>query len=182
MSCPKTLTGIEVSCEGSAGGIKRVLVAPRDSINKPAISSADTIVASAITAVESGVTFVEYKFRPQTGSLTSTSSIDAAIGSSSVESTLSLQFTRMETAKRVAIQQAVSAGSVAICIDYNNKAWYLGFDMPMYASNATAQTGQAISDLNGYTLELQDISFALPYEVEGTEAEINALLTSVPTA
>lgn len=179
MSCPKTLTGIEVSCEGSAGGIKRVLVAPRDYINVPAADN-DEVVASAFTATQSGVTFVEYKFRPQTASMTSTSTIDVAIGSSSIETVLALQFTRMESEKRIAIQQAINAGSCAIVIDYNGKAWFLGYDMPLYATNATAVTGQAIGDLNGYTLELTDTSFALPYPVAGTEAEINALLTEVP--
>lgn len=180
MSCPKTLTGIEVSCEGSAGGIKRVLVAPRDYINLPAPVD-NAIAASAITATQSGVTFVEYKFRPQTGSLTSTSTIDTAIGSSSIESVLSLQFTRMESSKRVAIQQAINAGSVAIVGDYNGNYWLLGYDMPIYATSAVAQSGQAIGDLNGYTLELTDVSFELPYPI-GTESDINALLTSVPTA
>lgn len=185
-TCSATLTAIELSCEGSAGGIKRVLVAPRTSIHKPTPAS-DVIKIGDIKANASGVKFVEYAFRPETGSLTFNSAVDTAIGSSSCTSDLALQFTRMEQTKRVAIQQAINTGSVALVQDFNGAVWYLGYDMPGFASEATGQTGQALSDLNGFTLNLQFKSFELPYMVKGTDGttdatddELDALLTAVP--
>lgn len=182
--CPKTLTGIEVSCEAAAGGIKRVLVAPRESIITPTLTNSEEggkeILADAFKAVEENVAFVEYKFRPQTGSMTSTSTIDTAIGSSSITTVLTLQFTKMEQTKRVAIQQAINTGSAVIVEQYDGTKFFLGYDMPVYATSATAVTGQAIGDLNGYTLELTDVSFELPYIVNASEEELNALKVSVP--
>lgn len=177
MSCPKTLTGIEVSCEANAGGIKRVLVAPKEVIELPVATDETGIAVADIKATEAGVTFKEYKFRPQTGSLTKTANIDAIQGTSSWTNVLALQFSRMETGKRVAIQQAVNTGCVAIVEDFNSNAWLLGYDMPVYASAATGVTGTAIGDFAGYTLELTDTSFALPYGVSGN---LNTLLTELP--
>lgn len=180
--CPKTLTGIEVSCEGSAGGIKRVLVVPREAINIPEPGETTGLIkATEITKKGSdAVAFVEYKFRPQTASMTSSATIDAAIGSSSISTELALQFTKMEQTKRVAIQQAINVGSCAIVEDYNGEKYFLGYDMPMFATSVNAQTGTEIGELNGYNLTLTDVSFALPFHVDATEAELNALLAEVP--
>lgn len=172
--CPSTLTGIEVCCEGSAGGIKRVLVSLKDNvtINEATIKTNNEAAVGTDIVNASGKTFVEYKFRPQTGSMTSTATIDAAIGSSSISTVLSLQFTRMEKAKRIAIQEAINAGSVIIVQDFNGNSWLL---KDCYCTGATGVTGQAVGDLNGYTLEITDVAFEMPYPVSG---DINTLLAA----
>ena len=58
--------------------------------------------------------------------------------------------------------------------DANSKYWYLGYDEPVQASAAAAQTGTARTDGNSYTITLQDTSLKLPYEVD--EAAIATLL------
>jgi hypothetical protein len=52
-----------------------------------------------------------------------------------------------------------------VALDYNGKYWYLGYDYPVSATAATAQTGTAATDLNGYNVTLSDTSAEFPYEV-----------------
>lgn len=179
-NCPTTLNRIDVDCELTAGGIQRFIIAPREVINIPAPNASNMLDASAFTATDSGVHFTEYKFRPQTSSITSTASVDVAIGSASITTEIQLQFTRIDTEKRVALQQLLGTGAIALVQTFDGKWLFCGFNMPIYATNLVQQSGLAISDLNGYTVTLTDISNQLPYFVNATASDIATLLTAVP--
>lgn len=186
-NCPTTLNSIDVNCEMTSGGIKRVIVCPRYSIKQPTLDASamaldpSTILKSA--EVTGDVKFAEYNFRPQTSSITSTATIDPAIGSASVTTEITLQFTKMETEKRVSLQQLIGTGAVVMVETFDNHWLWTGRDMAVYATSLTQESGTAISDLNGYKVTLQDISLELPYFVNITdEAQIKALLTDVPTS
>lgn len=192
-NCPTTLNSIDVNCELTAGGIKRVIVCPRNSIKQPTVDASNmldpsTILKSADVSTGTDVKFAEYKFRPQTSSITSTATVDPAIGSSSVTTEITLQFTKMETEKRVSLQQLIGTGAVIMVQTYDGKWLWCGRDIAVYATSIAQQSGTAISDLNGYTVTLQDISLELPYFVNISEDEamatsqIKALLTNVPAS
>lgn len=171
MSCTVTLSGINTSCAGQRGGIKVVYA-----VNKADVTSV-TVATNQITGItlDTGKTLITYEFRKNTGSLTSTYTIDDATGVKFVTSALALQFSKMETAKRVSFQALVEGETVVICEDCNGKRWFLGYDNAVTATEATAQTGTAGGDLNGYNITLTDESNELPYEVVMSDADWAAL-------
>ncbi len=162
MSCTQTLSGLAKDCAANMGGIVEVLIANFDDVTAVTVSDG---VISAIT-MASSKKFQKYNFAKNTGSLTSTYTIDAASGVKYVTSDLLLQFNRMQTAARVEIT-ALALGDLAVIVkDANGKYWYLGKDEPVNASAGDGQTGTARSDANRYTITLQDESLEMPYEVD----------------
>lgn len=167
MSCVQTLSGLARDCSANMGGIIEALIAPYDDVT--GITVTDGVI-SAIT-MASSKKFKKYNFNKGTGSLTSTYSIDPASGVRYVTSDLLLQFNRMETTKRVEITALAMSDLIVIVKDSNGKYWYLGKDEPVCASASDGQTGTARSDVNRYTITLQDTSTELPFEVSDSIIE-----------
>lgn len=166
MACSlNTLAGIAGSCESNQGGIIEVYINHFDQVEEVTLTS-DKI--TTITLKASGEKFHKYNFKRNTGSLTSTYTIDPANGVSFVTSDLSLVFAKQDTAKRIEISALALDDLVVIVKDANQKYWYLGYNEPVQASAATAQTGTARTDGNNYNITLQDTSLTLPYEVDAS--------------
>ena len=167
MSCNQTLSGLVKDCSPSMGGILEVLLANREDV---ASVEAVTGKISGIT-MEASAKFKKYTFARNTGSLTSTYTIDQASGVKYVTTDLVLQFNRMETTKRVEITALSVNDLVAIVKDANGVYWYLGYDEPVNASAGDGQTGTARGDANRYSITLQDISKEMPMEVDASTIE-----------
>ena len=149
------------------GGILEVLLANREDV---ASVQAETGKISGIT-MEASAKFKKYTFARNTGSMTSTYTIDQASGVKYVTTDLVLQFNRMETTKRVEITALSVNDLVAIVKDANGVYWYLGYDEPVNASAGDGQTGTARGDANRYSITLQDISKEMPMEVDASTIE-----------
>ena len=149
------------------GGILEVLLANREDV---ASVSAETGKISGIM-MEASAKFKRYTFARNTGSMTSTYTIDQASGVKYVTTDLVLQFNRMETTKRVEITALSVNDLVAIVKDANGVYWYLGYDEPVNASAGDGQTGTARGDANRYSITLQDISKEMPMEVDASVIE-----------
>lgn len=162
MPCTQTLSGLVKDCAANMGGIVEVLIANHADVSSVAVSDG---MISTITMAQSAK-FKRYNFAKNTGSLTSTYTLDPASGVKFVTSDLLLQFNRMETAKRVEITALALGDLVVICKDANGKYWYLGKDEPVNASAGDGQTGTARGDANRYTITLQDNSQEMPFEVD----------------
>ena len=164
MACNQTLSGLVKDCSPSMGGITEVLLANREDVSAV---TADSGKISEIT-MASSAKFKRYTFARNTGSMTSTYTIDQASGVRYVTTDLLLQFNRMETAKRVEISALAVNDLVAIVKDANGIYWYLGYDEPVNASAGDGQTGTARGDANRYTITLQANSKEMPMEVDST--------------
>lgn len=163
MSCIQTLSGLAKDCSPSMGGIVEVYIANFGDVTSKAVTDGKI---SAIT-MASSAKFKSYAFPKNTGSLTSTYNV-ADGGNKYVSSDLVLQFSRMETAKRVEIT-ALAVSDLAIIVkDANGKYWYLGYDEAVNLSAGDGQTGTARGDANRYSITLQDNSWEMPYEVDGS--------------
>lgn len=164
MACNQTLSGLVKDCSPSMGGITEVLLANREDVTDV------TAEAGKVTQITMASTakFKRYTFARNTGSMTSTYTIDQASGVRYVTTDLLLQFNRMETAKRVEISALAVNDLVAIVKDANGIYWYLGYDEPVNASAGDGQTGTARGDANRYTITLQDNSKEMPMEVDST--------------
>ena len=164
MPCLQTLSGLARDCSSNMGGILEVLIANADDVTSVTLSEGIISTVSMATSAK----FKRYTFAKNTGSLTSTYTLDPASGVKYVTSELLLQFNRMETQKRVEITALALGDLVCIVKDANGKYWYLGKDEPVNASASDGQTGTARADANRYTITLQDESLEMPYEVDAS--------------
>ena len=170
MPCTQTLSGLVKDCAANMGGIVEVLIANHADVSSVAVSDG---MIGTITMAQSAK-FKRYNFAKNTGSLTSTYTLDPASGVKYVTTDLLLQFNRMETSKRVEITALALGDLAVICKDANGKYWYLGKDEPVNASAGDGQTGTARSDANRYTITLEDNSLEMPFEVDA--AIVDALV------
>lgn len=178
MACKSfALSGIALPCKDNMGGIKEVYITKSSDISGIELNTEKSQV-STITMAE-GAKFKTYKFRKGTANMTSTAASDEAIGNFSVTTELALQFSKMETSKRLEIMALCLEDVVAVALDFNGKYWLMGYDFPVSATAATAQTGTATTDLNGYNITLTDTSAEFPFEIP---AEVMAeLIQAAPT-
>lgn len=164
MPCAQTLSNLFRDCAGSVGGVAAFYYANKDDV------TGVTVTDGIITAIALASSKNFYTLQPpkQTSSLESTWNVDEANGSKYVESTITVVFNRMETAKRVAMQALAEGEFVFIVKDKNGKFWYLGKDDAVTLTGGTVGTGTAYADRNGYSMILSDQSAELPYEVDGS--------------
>jgi hypothetical protein len=164
MACNNvTLIGINAKCDTSAGGIKRVLLAQKEDVTIKTVDEQGVITEITMA---SGKYFVQWLFRKNTGNYSTSLTSDPAIGAQAVTTDLNLQFTKAEATKRLEIQSAINAAAVVIIEDMYGQYILLGKDNEVTVTAVNQQSGTAISDLNGYTLTLQDVSLELPHFVD----------------
>ncbi len=170
MDCASvTLKSIVMDCATSLGGIKKIWLTQYKNIKSTEVitEEGDDFDKVKVSLAESAE-WHPYEFRKETGSLTSTLTVDETAGVNYVQNELSLVFTKMETLKRTEIA-ALSVGQVAaVVLDSNGKYWFLGKDDYVSASAGTGVTGTAKGDQNAYTLTLSTASESYPYELDAT--------------
>lgn len=164
MSCNQILNGLARDCQPSMGGIVEA-----HAINKEYVATIEETEGkiSAIT-LEDSQKFKSFYFNRNTGSMTSTYTLDPSTGVRYVTTDLVLQFNRMETAKRIEMTALAQNELVLIVKDANGKYWLLGKDEPVMATAGEGMTGTARGDRNGYGITLQDTSLEMPFEVDET--------------
>lgn len=116
--------------------------------------------------------FKEFAIPKGACSLASTLNTDSANGTNYVTNTLALLFNRMDTEKRVAVSALAVSECVAIVVDNNGKAWYLGKDEPLTAAGGDTGTGAAKSDRNGYGINLSNEEESYPIEIDLAQVDI----------
>lgn len=167
--CSQTLNGLKLGCDTSKGGIKEVYIAKYPGVGSNGYTEGLTMdtANTVVTTVSTAVTFYQYEFRRNTGSMTSTLNVDDANGTNYVSTDLVLQFNKMETEKRVEMTALSLQECLVLVVDSNNKKWVLGMNEPVLATAGTGQTGQAKGDGNFYQLTLQANDDTYPFEYNG---------------
>lgn len=164
MSCASlSLAALDSRCDTSTGGVKEVYIGAFGDLT-PGTPSAGLI--SALTLA--GSKLVIFRFRKGAATMEATANIDADNGSAYVTTTIAMNFTKMESAKRVQIQALIAGGAMCIVLDNNGKYWLLGYDAPLDCSAASGSSGTGWGDANQYSITLTDTSRELPFEVAGT--------------
>ena len=177
MACTTvTLSSIDARCDGSVGGIKRILLANVDDI-KTVLVDETTQKIKQIT-LETGKKFEQWRFRKNTGVYSSSIERDMAIGTQTVTTEVSLQFSRAEAQKRLDIQSAINASCVVIVEDMYSEYIYLGLENDVTISSATMQSGTATSDLSGFQLTFQDLATELPHFIDKEQVDVDGLLVA----
>lgn len=183
-----TLHGMALECLATNGGVKNVYFVEHgkaklaESAVETAESTGNHTIKPADITMSDGAKFIAYHFAKHQGSLTTVTG--EANGMKYWESTLALQFNRMEGKKHLEIQALALGELDAIVEDYNGKVWFVGYDgyLSETAGNTTAQTGTAVDDLNGYNISLNGRSGYLPFEMDvtGENATAFAALIAEP--
>ena len=165
MACKSiALSGIGLGCKDHMGGIKEIYLIDEASVGSITYDTEGKKI-TGIT-IKDDAKFKTYRFRKGTSSMTSTMTTDEAAGTLSVETALELQFSKMETTKRIEIMGMCMGSMKGIVLDSNGHYWFLGADNPISATAATGITGTAFTDFGGYTVTLTDNSREFPFEVD----------------
>ena len=167
MACNKLTGFTQDSCLGNIGGIKRVWLA--EYIDGAAltntVTSADTI--QSVTGFTSGITWEEFPLKKNSAQATSEYQIGDG-GSVFVQTTLEMNFNRQDSAKRMAMVSLAGNELMAVYEDANGSKWFLGKDNPVSISAGGGETGTQKTDVNKYSVSLQDDSMELPLPVYNT--------------
>lgn len=164
MSCPITLAGISLGCKDNVGGVQEVYI-----IDKSKVTATPTVTLNKITAISTGTdNFMVYAFKRNTASLVSTPTINYENDTLYYSSVLTLKFNKLDTLKRTEFVNLAKGNLAVIVKDANGVFWYLGFDNEVSVTGGSATTGVAMGDMNGYEIQLTDLSKQLPYEVDST--------------
>ena len=162
-----SLTGIARDCNANMGGVKKVWMILKSDVNTVTVGD-NKITTMSLASTGSAHAF---NFRKGAASMTSNLQKDDTAGSYYWQTDLSMNFQRMETAKRTAVMALTLAECAAIVQDNNDIYWFLGKDEYLGATTGTGETGAAKTDANQYTVVLQDNSLELPYEIAASVIE-----------
>lgn len=169
-----TLSALNSSCDNSVGGIQVVYLLPYNKFASATVADSgdDEGMIQSFTYYDASgntadsATWVEYKFRKNTGSMTSNLNLDETNGVSYIETDLTMMFSKMETRKRTEMV-ALAKGEVACIVkDSNGLYWFLGYNEGVTTNSGLGQTGQQKTDGNYYQVVLRDSSEEYPYEVK----------------
>ena len=163
MSCVLA-AGMARDCSDSLGGIEEVLISERDNV------TAFTQASHEISAItQAGATnFYRYNLKKESGSITSTATVDQTGGTSFYDNVLAFTINKMTATKTNEIKMLMLARLAVIVKDNNGKYWAIGFDQFAEGSSLVAQTGQAYGDPNQYQIEITDKSQFPCYEVQSS--------------
>lgn len=163
MACLQTISGLSIGCEGSLGGLKRILIAQWED----GIFSVGE--GGTVSGVSSGSTWYEYGFRKGQASFAVEQTKDDANGVNYYTTTIDITFTRMDAAKRAEVQALTLGDFAVIAVDANGVAHCLGADQPVTSNGGSvAQSGAAQGDGNWYAVHMTDDAQALPLIYSGT--------------
>ena len=163
MACNSiTLSGVALDCS-NVGGLKKVYMAPLDSVTGLTVSTGHTVTAVTMADTKK---FASYAFKRGNANFVSTGNKDQKAGTYFVENVLTLQINKQETAKRNEIMNLVNANPMVIVQDNNDIYWLLTGLAFGGDANATSQSGAEMAEGNFYTITVTAQNPELPYEVE----------------
>lgn len=147
MACTLTLAGRGIACKDALGGVKRIYIAEwSDGIW-------EDIASGEVAGATAAITFYTYDMTKGSGSLTQTVTSDIAAGTIFYDQAVSVTFTKLAAADITELQN-VSKGRMAVMVEDNNGNWFVvGHKHGVEVSGGSVQTGTAVGDQNGFTLE-----------------------------
>ncbi len=156
MSCIQALKGISKGCGNAIGGIKSIWMAPASEISAPtAVSGSEGLYTLTQDDVNK---FKSYETDRYTSSFTSTFT-SSDNGARYWTNELSVQFRRMTAEKSAEIDRLALSSLAVVVLDNNGQYWFIS---EVEMNGGTAQTGQAMDDLNGYAPTFSGSALELP--------------------
>ena len=177
MACTLTLAGRGVGCKDALGGIKRIYVGEWSEGIWEDIASGEVAGATA------AITVYTYDMTRGSGSLTQTITSDIAAGTVFFDQVCSVTFNKAAAADITELSNLVK-GRMAVLVEDNNGNWFvMGHKNGVEVSGGTAQTGTALGDQNGFTIEFsaQEVA-AAPFLAltAGAPTDTDITVTAAP--
>ncbi len=150
MACDLTLTGRGVGCKDALGGIKNIYIGEYE---------ADIfldIVAGEVAGLTGANTLnlKTYDLVRGNGSFTQTVTADIVAGTIFYEQSVSVTFHKLAAADVTELQNIMKGRMYVFVRDNNDNFFVLGLTNGVELTGGTTQTGTALGDQNGFTLEL----------------------------
>lgn len=167
MACNITINGRASVCKSTIGGVLRVHIAEWDDI-----ASAGT-VAIASGAIDTGMTGTvrSFELNKNASSFNQTVTSNVENGTVFYEQSLSIVMNTMTAQDNDELGDLVTARLLIVVEDNNGQFFAMGLRRGAECTGGTFSTGQALGDLNGYTLEFsaEEVNPA-PFLTDGDSA------------
>lgn len=162
MSCALT-QGLNLDCRDNFGGVKDTWTIEMDNATL-------TVTAGKITAIANatGKRWYKYKLVSHTGEADDAMTNSRENGTQSSKQSLKFPINKMTTAVRNEILLLAQNRLFWIVQDNNDKYWLFGKDFGLMLASASAKTGKALGDRNGYELVFEGDEKYFAYEVDST--------------
>jgi hypothetical protein len=162
MSCALTSDYSQASCGDLFGGVPTIFL-----IEKANIISV-TVTSDVVTSILKTVPFKfrKYELKQGTAQGKETKTVNKENGTSSTKQTVTFSQQGLSAALRTELEIICQNLLTVVVLDENGTGWLYGKDKGMRVTTVDADTGKALSDLNGYmiNLEAEEKYFAYPID------------------
>lgn len=184
--CCSVYNGFDRDCSNSTGGLRSFRAISGCDIETVTFDES-TCMITGITLAEN-TSFAKYPIAPESSNFEVTQTTDRTVGFGNYETSLTVIIPKMTGERNCEMQKFDGNDSVELVQDNNYRWWLLGWDtqdpdnIGMWKGDSTtAQTGTALTDLNGYTLNLIHYTDRYPYEVSRDVLVTLGILPAPPT-
>jgi hypothetical protein len=168
MACELS-TGFTLDCKDGIGGIKQIVLVDKTEVSSFSLDANE--IVTAINGPASGDLYT-YELPTQTGSFEETINFNRDNGTVFYTQTVNVMLQKLSAAKRLELQNVATARVIVFVEDTNGNWWAVGYEYGADLSTATAATGTALGDMNGFTLAFVHESQKRAYKLSGTPLSI----------
>lgn len=166
MACELS-TGFTLDCKDGIGGIKKIILC--DTVTSLTLDANE--IVTTIVGPSAGDLYT-YELPTQTGSFEETINFNRDNGTVFYTQTVNVMLHKLSSAKRLELQTVAKARPVVFVNDSNDNWWAVGYEYGADLSTATAGTGTALGDGNGYTLAFVHEAPKRAYKLSGAPLSI----------
>ena len=166
MACELS-TGFTLDCKDGIGGIKKIILC--DTVTSLTLD-ANEIVTDIVGAIAGDL--YTYELPTQTGSFEETINFNRDNGTVFYTQTVNVMLHKLSSAKRKELQTVAQARVIVFVLDTNGNWWAVGYEYGADLSTATAATGTALGDANGFTRAFTHEAAKRAYKLSGTPASV----------
>lgn len=148
MACALT-TGVTRGCRDAVGGIKEIYIT--ELANKSAITTASGVI-TAFT-LTSGKKFWTYELVRETANFTEEGLASKDNGTRVYNQKLMIKLHKRSSTLNEELKLVLANDCMIIVKDYSGDYWLLGENNGMITEKASFESGTAMGDFNGYTIE-----------------------------
>ena len=171
MSCSALTAGFLDLCNDGTGGIEEIFIAngPVQSITETSGTiTAITVGGAALTPSD----FYKFETPRQSSSLTETTTVSQENGTLFFDQQLTCVFNKMQAAKRdQLLLMAQATTMVVVAKDGNGTYWSIGVEKGAFLVSASATSGTAYGDRNGYEIVIGGLEASPIFAVTSTIVE-----------
>jgi len=168
MACELS-TGFTLDCKDGIGGIKQIVL-----LDQSLVTGITLDASQVITAIAGPIDadLYTYELPTQTGSFEETINFNRDNGTVFYTQTVNVMLHKLSAAKRKELQTVAQARVIVFVQDTNTNWWAVGYEYGADLSTATAGTGTALGDANGYTLAFTHEAAVRAYKLNGAPASL----------